>query len=165
MSDQSESVGDFRMPEMIAAETGKVLPEQEAYLYLIRAAQILSGPVADLFAANGISGKQYNALRAVRRRGNEGATVNEVRQQMTDPRADVTRLVDRLERDGYVVRKGDKSDRRLVRVVLSSTGKSLLKKIDGPLLEVHRFQFGRFQQGELELLKTLLKQIVSVGND
>lgn len=150
------------MPEMIASETGKVLPEQEAYLYLIRAAEILSEPIADLFEANGVSGKQYNALRSIRRAGNNGSTVNEIRQQMTDPRADVTRLIDRLERDGLVRRKNDRRDRRIVRVVLSEAGALLLKKIDEPLLDVHKTQFSRFQAGELDRLKELLKQIISV---
>jgi DNA-binding MarR family transcriptional regulator len=90
----------------------------------------LSAPVVDLFTANGISGKQYNALRAIRRAGPNGATVNEIRHQMTDPRADVTRLIDRLVRD-----------RRIVRVILSDTGKQLLANIDQPLLDVHRAQF------------------------
>lgn len=149
----------FRMPELIASETGKVLPEQEAYLYLIRAAQVLSGPVADLFEAHGLSGKQYNALRSVRRAGSAGATVNEVRQQMTDPRADVTRLIDRLERDGLVQRKHDRADRRVVRVILSEKGKKLLADIDEPLLEVHQSQFSRFRPSDLERLKKLLRQI------
>lgn len=162
MSDQGERVGDFRMPEMIASETGRVLPEQEAYLYLIRAAEILSEPIANLFASHGISGKQYNSLRAIRRAGSNGATVNEIRQQMTDPRADVTRLVDRLERDGLVRRKNDRRDRRIVRVVLSDSGKLLLKKIDEPLLEVHRSQFRRIQIDDLDRLKELLKQIILV---
>ncbi len=147
------------MPEMIAAETGKVLAEQEAYLFLIRAAEILSAPVADLFAANGISGKQYNALRAIRRAGANGATVNEIRHQMTDPRADVTRLIDRLVRDRLVKRRSDKSDRRIVRVILSDTGKQLLANIDEPLLDVHRAQFRQFDTTALEQLKGLLKKI------
>jgi hypothetical protein len=35
LTDDIESVGGFRMPEMIAAETGKILAEQEAYFFLI----------------------------------------------------------------------------------------------------------------------------------
>lgn len=162
MSDEKESVGDFKMPQMIAEETGHVLPEQEAYLYLIRAAEIVSGPVVDLFTANGISGKQYNALRSIRRAGKGGATVNEIKLQMTDPRADVTRLIDRLVRDGLVRRKSDRSDRRVVRVVLSEQGRTLLTGIDEPLLAIHRSQFVRFAPDELDRLKALLKQIIAV---
>lgn len=159
------SVGDFKMPGMIAEETGKFLPEQEAYLYLIRAAQVVSGPVADLFTASGVSGKQYNVLRSIRRAGKGGATVNEVRLQMTDPRADVTRLIDRLVRDGLVRRKNDQSDRRVVRVELSETGRTLLDGIDEPLLAIHRAQFVHFKSEELDQLKVLLKQIVAAESD
>lgn len=149
------------MPGMIAEETGQVLPEQEAYLYLIRAAEVVSGPIVDLFTEKRLSGKQYNVLRSIRRAGESGATVNEIRLQMTDPRADVTRLIDRLVRDGLVRRKSDRSDRRLVRVVLSGKGQGLLKEIDEPLLAVHKSQFVRFTPDELEQLKTLLKQIIA----
>jgi DNA-binding MarR family transcriptional regulator len=148
------------LPELIAAETGKVLPGQEAYLYLVRAAEVLSGPVADLFEAHGLSGKQYNALRSIRRAGSAGATVNEIRQQMTDPRADVTRLIDRLERDGLVRRKHDRADRRIVRVILSESGTKLLADIDEPLLAIHRSQFSHLKAEELETLKSLLRRIV-----
>lgn len=147
------------MPELIEAETGCVLPEQEAYLYLVRAAEVLIGPVADLFQVHGLSGKQYNALRSIRRGGGGGATVNEIRQQMTDPRADVTRLIDRLVRDGFVVRKHDGEDRRIVRVTLSERGKKLLRDIDEPLLTIHRSQFRQFKKGELASLKELLRRI------
>jgi len=163
LTEEIESVGDFRMAEMIAAETGKVLTEQEAYLFLIRAAEIVSAPVADLFASNGVSGKQYNALRAIRRAGPAGATVNEIRHQMTDPSCAVTRLIDRLVRDRLVKRRNDKSDRRIVRVVLSETGNQVLANIDAPLLEVHMAQFRQFDADELAQLKGLLKKISSAG--
>lgn len=153
------------MPAMIAEETGKVQDEQQAYLYLIRAAQIVSGPVADLFSANGVSGKQYNAMRSIRRAGSCGATVNEIKAQMTDPRADVTRLIDRLVRDGLVHRKNDQSDRRVVRVELSKAGQTLLANIDEPLLAVHKAQFVHFKLEDLDQLKSLLKQIVVVKSD
>lgn len=159
MSDPDVSGGAFRMPEMITFETGKLLPEQEAYLYLMRAAQVLSGPVSDLFAAHNVSSKQYNALRAIRRAGTGGATVNQIRQQMTDPRADATRLIDRLERDGLVKREHDQVDRRVVRVILSEAGTEFLKKIDAPLLDVHRSQFNRLSPDDLDRLKEILKRI------
>lgn len=148
------------MPDLIAAETGKLLPQQEAYLYLLRAAQVLIGPVADLLEAHGVSHKQYNALRSIRRAGREGATVNEVRDQLTDPRADVTRLLDRLQRDGLVARSHDRKDRRVVRIRLSDRGRALLRDIDGPLLAIHRSQFSNFRPDEFKNLKRLLQRIV-----
>lgn len=159
MIKRDKSSDRFELPELIEAETGRVLPEQEAYLYLVRAAEVMIGPVADLFQAHGLSQKQYNALRSIRLRGDGGATVNQIRQQMTDPRADVTRLIDRLERDGLVVRKHDCEDRRIVRVRLSGRGKKVLSDIDEPLLAIHRSQFRQFKKGELVGLKELLRRI------
>lgn len=159
MGDRDVNKGRFRTPDLIVGETGKLLPEQEAYLYLIRAAEVAGGPVGDLFQVHGLSRKQYGVLRSIRRTGEAGATVNEVRRQLTDLKADVTRLIDRLERDGLVERRHDRADRRVVRVLLSKAGKKVLKDIDEPLLAIHRNQFGRLRPKELQCLTQLLKRI------
>lgn len=92
-------------------------------------------------------------MRSIRRTGVEGAIINDVRQQITDLNAYVTRLIDRLERDGLVERRHDCADRRVVRVFLSEAGQKLPRRIDEPLLEIHRTQFGRLNREELERLK------------
>jgi DNA-binding MarR family transcriptional regulator len=43
----------------------------------------------------------------------------------------VTGLVDRLERDGYLARERDATDRRVVRVRLTPAGATLYRRIDG----------------------------------
>lgn len=159
MSDQDERPGGFRTPELISRETGTLLPEQELYLYLIRAAEVAGGPISDLFQSHGLSRKQYGVLRSIRRKGSAGATVNDVRRQMTDLRADVTRLIDRLERDGLVERRHDSADRRVVRVFLAEAGEKVLRDIDEPLLEIHRKQFGIFTAEEIAVLAALLKRM------
>lgn len=149
----------FRMPDLIVAETGKLLPEQEVYLYLIRAAEVAGGPIGDLLHEHGLSRKQYGVLRSIRRIGDQGATVNDIRRQLTDLKADVTRLIDRLVRDGLVERRPDDADRRVVRVFLSADGEKLLNDIDEPLLGIHRTQFRSFSPEDVDALKRLLKQI------
>ncbi|NUT85079.1 MarR family transcriptional regulator [Pseudomonas corrugata] len=145
----------FETPELVAKETGKLI-EQEVYLNLVRTAEEIKLPLVDLLAGFGLSGKQYNALRAIRRGGSEGETPSGIGAQMAEPRADVTRLLDRLERDALVERRHDERDRRVVRVLLSKRGKKLLADIDGPLLELHRDQFRHMKREDLEALSRLL---------
>lgn len=145
----------FETPDLVARETGRV-PEQEAYLNLIRTAEVLSGPLTDLLARFGLSGKQYNVLRAIRRGGGDGETVSRIGEQMTDPRADMTRLLDRLERDGLTERRHDRQDRRVVRVVLTEQGRARLAGIDEPLVALHRAQFAHMSPQALRDLVSLL---------
>ncbi|WP_300063879.1 MarR family transcriptional regulator [uncultured Roseobacter sp.] len=148
----------FATPELVVAETGKFVPQQQAYLNLIRAAEVLSAPISELMAAHGLSGKQYNALRSVRRGGETGLSISEIGAQMTDPRADVTRLVDRLLKAGLVERYHDEADRRVVRVRLTEAGSEALNALDVPLLDAHRAQFQNLSGKELERLIALLRK-------
>lgn len=148
----------FGTPDLLLKETGEVVPAQQAYLHLIRTAEVLSSGVVDLLASHGLSGKQYNALRAVRRGGADGATVSTIGEQMTDPRADVTRLLDRLDRDGLIQRTHDQQDRRVVRVLITDAGRQVLAAIDEPIVDLHRAQFEHLQASEVETLIDLLKK-------
>lgn len=148
----------FPTPDLVVAETGKHVPEQQAYLNLMRTAEVLGQRVSDLMSGYGISGKQYNVLRAIRRGGADGLSISQISEQMTDPRADVTRLLDRLVRDGLVDRQPDETDRRVVRTCLTRKGAELLEAIDEPLLETHRDQLAHLSKAEIEQLTTLLRK-------
>ena len=148
----------FETPDLVVAETGQYVPEQQAYLNLIRTAEVLGQKMADLMSGYGISGKQYNVLRAIRRGGAEGLSMSQISEQMIDPRADVTRLLDRLVRDGLVDRQPDEADRRVVRSYLTDAGAKLLGTIDAPLLETHRAQFAPLSEAEVEQLTALLRK-------
>jgi len=148
----------FQTPDLVVTETGKYVPEQQAYLNLIRTAEVLSQRVSDLMARYGLSGKQYNVLRSIRRGGDDGLSISQISDQMTDPRADVTRLLDRLVREGLVDRQTDAADRRVVRAYLTKAGSDLLEAIDEPLLDTHREQFAPLAKPEIEQLSALLKK-------
>jgi len=148
-------MNEFQTPDLVATETGKLL-EQEVYLNLVRTAEEVRLALTDLLAGFGLSGKQYNALRAIRRSGSEGETPSGIGTQMAEPRADVTRLLDRLERESLIERRHDQKDRRVVRVLLSERGQRLLAAIDEPLLQLHRNQFAHMRQEDLEALSRLL---------
>lgn len=148
----------FRTPGLVIEETGRNVPEQQTYLHIMRTAQTLGGDLSALFDRFGLSGKQYNVLRAIRRGGDTGVTASEIASQMTDRHADVTRLVDRLVREGFVTRDTDVSDRRIVRSKLTQGGEALLAEIDDPLIETHRAHLGHLSPEEMETIITLMKK-------
>jgi DNA-binding MarR family transcriptional regulator len=58
-------------------------------------------------------------------------TMGELARRVWVTEKTVTGLVDRLERDGYLARERDATDRRVVRVRLTPAGATLYRRIDG----------------------------------
>jgi MarR family transcriptional regulator, 2-MHQ and catechol-resistance regulon repressor len=146
-------------PKDLAAELGKrepfASPEQEAFLNLARTYESLAGDFDRLFKEHGLSSPQFNALRILRGHA-EPMQVYQIAERMVTPQTDITRLVDRLELAGFVKRERCGEDRRVVWVTLTAAGKSVLKKLDRPVNELHQQQFRHFNQRELHTLSQLL---------
>ena len=146
-------------PANLADEIGKshsfASPEQEAFLNLARTSEALSSEFDRLFKEHGLSGPQYNALRILRGHA-EPMQVYEIAELMITPQTDITRLVDRLEQAGFVSRARCGEDRRVVWVTLTAVGKSVLKKLDRPVKELHERQFQHLTRRELAALSQLL---------
>lgn len=149
----------FDLPKRVIAETGKRVPGQIAYLELMRTADWLRTETNALFSAHGLSGKQYNALRAIRRAGDDGASIGQIQAEIVELGPDTTRLIDRLERAGVVTRARGADDRRAVRVRLTAKGKKVLETLDEPLVALHKAQFARLTKTEIADLVTLMQQI------
>ena len=137
------------------------LPEQEAYLALVRTAAELEGPFHALFKTSGLSPAAYNILRILRgHHGREGfphgVRSTEIGRQMVVRVPDVTRLVDRLEGSGLVSRFRCTRDRRVVYVDVTPRGLDLLAALDEPLRETHRAVLGHLTRAELSSLIELL---------
>ncbi|MDG5767003.1 MarR family transcriptional regulator [Balneolales bacterium ANBcel1] len=74
--------------------------------------------------------QQYNLLRILARLHPEPACNFAIRNQMFDSRSDVTRIVDRLIKEGLAVRKHCCQDRRKVDINITEKGLSLLEEMD-----------------------------------
>lgn len=134
------------------------IPEQEAYLNLLRTASVLSEGFARLFAGHGLSETAYNALRILRGAGEGGRMCQEIGGQLVARVPDVTRLVDRLEREGLVSRRRGERDRRAVYVVITARGLEALAALDEPVMHLHRAQLGHLSGEDLASLIGLLER-------
>lgn len=149
----------FSTPDLVVEETGEFIPEQQAYLQLVYTANLLQKDLGVFFKSYGLSGKQYNVLRAIRRVGSVGITCSQIAAQMIEQDPDVTRLVDRLEKMNLVTRATEKKDRRIVRVYLTDDGEKLLAQIDAPLIEKHCTQLNGLSKDELMTLIKLMCKV------
>ena len=130
--------------------------EQEATLNLWRTSDQLSNRVGRLLRDFGLTSSQYNVLRILRGAG-EPLPSLEIASRLIQVVPAITGLIDRLERDGLVVRQRSEEDRRVVHVELTRQARNLLERIDHPLQQLHHELLGHMSRRELKSLIELLE--------
>lgn len=129
---------------------------EEVSLGILRTAEVLSRGVAETLRPHGLTATQYNVLRILRGAPAEGMACMEVGSRMLTHEPDVTRLLDRLERQGLLTRVRATDDRRVVLTRITEAGREIVDRLDGPIDELHRRQLAALDEGELRTLATLL---------
>ena len=81
-----------------------------------------------LFRPHGLSGAQYNVLNVVALNA-DGLSQRELSEHLVVDRSNITGLVDRMEKAGWLRRRDDAQDRRVYRVVLTPAGRRLWEKV------------------------------------
>jgi DNA-binding MarR family transcriptional regulator len=144
--------------------------EQEVFLRIQKTADALMTELAELFKPHGISPTQYNVLRILRGAGAgccegghhdpnaQGVPCREIAGRMITHDPDMTRLLDRLEERGLIVRERATKDRRMIITRITDVGLELLQRLDEPVMELHDRQLGHLGKGRLEELLTLLER-------
>lgn len=140
-------------------EEGEVRLVRETIVELMRAADELRRRFSRVVEPQGITFQQYNVLRILRGAGPEGLPTLEVAERMTEQTPGITRLVDRLEAKGLVLRRRVDRDRRQVLCCLTPRGAELLEKMDRPMDEADRQALAGLKRKELELLKSWLGRL------
>jgi DNA-binding MarR family transcriptional regulator len=103
----------------------------------------------------GITPQQFNVLRILRGQKGSPISTSEIRGRMLDKMSDVSRIVDRLCKQGLVSRKICPSDKRLVDVLINNKGLDVLARIDSAQKEMD-MAFSALEPDEVKQLNTLL---------
>jgi DNA-binding MarR family transcriptional regulator len=150
------------MPRNLQTELKRSKPfsslEQEAMLSLARTAARLDHDMLDVLKPYRLTPTQYNALRILRGAGPDGLCRNEVRDRLVARVPDATRLLDRLEETGLVVRGREGGDRRFVRARITRKGLDLLARLDQVVIDLHQQQLGHLGRAKLRTLIDLLAE-------
>ena len=89
----------------------------------------------------------------------KGLPLSEIAERLLVTGGNITGIIDRLERGGYVHRERDKTDRRVIRALLTEKGLELYKSFLPRYKEVmHRINSGLTVQ-ERKQLQQLLKKL------
>lgn len=113
-------------------------PAHEAMLNLLVAAGHVRLLVDELCSGYDITQAQYNALRILRGAHPDGYPRGEIASRLIERAPDVTRLIDRLERQGLVERTRSTEDRRLSITRITRAGLDLLRRMDPRIQDIQK---------------------------
>lgn len=132
--------------------------QQQAFLNLWRTYDRLRILEDELFSRFGLTPQQYNVLRLLRGTHPRPLPTLGLAARLVSRAPDITRMLDRLEANGWIARQRPTDNRRLVLVRMTPAGLALLRKLDLPLRECHERQLGHLPPKDLLRLVALLEQ-------
>jgi DNA-binding MarR family transcriptional regulator len=135
------------------------LLEEEAALNIVRTSDALMLKFSEVLKPHALSPTQYNVLRILRGAGKDGASCKDVGNRLIAHDPDITRLMDRLEKRGIIIRGRAKEDRRIVTHTLTPAGLDLVNQLDSPIEHMHRDSLRHIDPAHLKELIATLEQI------
>lgn len=130
-----------------------------AILNLLVAADSFRSAMEAICAEGGIGTAQYNILRILKGAHPNGHSRGEILRRMLERSPDVTRLVDRLEKDGMVERDRSESDRRLSITRITGKGIDLLRTLEPAVKAMLRRLGKRIDADDCENLSRVCEKI------
>lgn len=137
-------------------QTKPLTPEQEVLLTIQRTADAFERRVAELLKPHGLSGTQYNVLRILRGAGKDGLPCGAIADRMVTRDPDITRLLDRLDKMGFIARERSVKDRRVVTTTITEAGLKLLKQLDKPVQDLGQSLVRNLSKTQMQELVELL---------
>jgi len=133
--------------------------QQEAFLNLLRTSEELAHWTGRFLKEHGLTHAQFNVLRILRGAGAAGLCRREISERMVTAMPDVSRLLDRMEKAGWIARERGEKDRREVSTVITPSGLEKLAALDKPIQRLHEKQFEGLEKGKLRKLIATLTAI------
>ncbi len=131
-------------------------PAEEAILNVARTHEFLNQRLSEFLKQFQLTPTQYNMLRILRGAGADGVTCSQACERMITPDPDITRLLDRMEHQGWLQRERSTQDRRVVISRITERGLELANRIDAPLAQHLDQLLGHIDRGTfLDLIEIL----------
>jgi DNA-binding MarR family transcriptional regulator len=141
--------------------TPQVSPALDCWVRLLRAhAATTRAMSAELVADHGLTINDYEALFHLSRADNSAMRRVDLAEQLLLTPSGVTRLLDGLERAGWVTKASCSSDARVTYAVLTDDGRAKLERASrSHVLQIRALFEERFSAKELETLGGLLARL------
>jgi DNA-binding MarR family transcriptional regulator len=135
--------------------------EQSTYALIVRVAARLEAELNRVFRPFDLTAATYNILLVLQGAGGSGRSCGDISDQLIAEVPDMTRLLDRLERLGYVARERSSVDRRMVKVTITEKGAAILDGLREPVRDCHIRQLGHLGEAKLSELAGLLRVVLN----
>lgn len=130
--------------------------QEELWLNLSRTASAVGHTVEQHLRPYGLSPTQYNVLRILRGAGGDGLCQADIGDRLVAQVPDVPRILDRMEKAGWVKRERGTEDRRVVMASLTERGASVVEEVDEPLVQMMAGMFKGMTAEDIGRLNDLL---------
>jgi DNA-binding MarR family transcriptional regulator len=144
-----------------SATASTTSPEIEAFVRLVRASVAVTRELsAQLSADHCLSLNEYEALLHLARAPESRMRRIDLANGLLLTAGGVTRLLDGLERDGFVSREESPTDRRVTFAVLTKAGRDKLREADkSHTRQIRELLGGHYDENELKQLAALLDRL------
>jgi len=130
----------------------------EAFLNLVRTSAQMQHALHLRLKPYSLTETQYNSLRILRGAGTVGLTCAEIAERLVSQDPDITRLVERLQRQGLVRRERGEKDRRVVLTKITAAGLDRLKEADPVVNSTVHALLSHLSSSELKTMIDLLER-------
>lgn len=138
----------------------KELPiREEVGLNLRVAVALLDSKFNKTIEPYGITAVQYNVLRILKGVYPEGHARCDIASRMVERASDITRIIDRLEKQGLVERDRTNEDRRISITRITDKGIEILNKLNKIVEQEHKAHTKNLTEEECKQLSVLLEKL------
>ncbi|WNC12674.1 MarR family transcriptional regulator [Brevibacillus brevis] len=127
-------------------------------LHLLRLSSLINRMGLRLIDGTGLSSVQQWQLLGIIRR-NEGITLGKLSEAALVTKQNMTGLVERMQRGGWIDTWSDPHDKRITRVRITEKGKEALEILHPRSMQSNEETFHAFQNEELERLDEMLERL------
>jgi len=149
------------LKEELKLKKGFDIVEHEALLNVYYTASLLKKRADVFFRAFGLTDVQFNVLMLLHYQGGPDSGLSQARlsDMMLVNRANITTLIDRMEKTSLVMRTSVSGDRRTNIIKLTAKGKRLFEKAEPLYEEMVKQIMSGFNQSEQKKLITVLEKV------
>lgn len=137
-------------------------PEREIYLLIQHVAGAFIQELAVVLRPAGVTPEQYHVLRVLRDAGPDGLACSDIAERSPSGDPDVTRMLDRLEKQGWASRARQPTDRRVVVARITNDGLRLLERLEARVAALHARQLDGLRSNEVPVLRQLLQSLADM---
>jgi MarR family transcriptional regulator, organic hydroperoxide resistance regulator len=139
------------------ASRGRFIDGYLAYL-LARASHQVSREFHRELKPYGLTVLEWRVLATLE--GSDGCSLGEVAEAVLFKQPTITKLIDRMERDGWVKRLPATGDRRRIRIVMTERGHTVVGELLAKAKQHEATCLGSYAPDEIENLKRILRDLL-----